>query len=379
MIRDLLKKHRIAYGKSGNLYEHKGIKSLYAKSTILPAYIGALGFKVTVNTAINFTEYAYGSSKLYSKPRDLAVETSSMCNHTCSQCIRYTEEYDNSNDGLMSYDDFIKIYAQFPIIEKLILFGVGEPAMNKDLFKMINHAKARKHPPIVTINSNGLILSGKIFERFMESKEKPDELTISLDACTSETYRKVKITELDFNEITSNIRKVTGACSNDIEVYLSFVIMDQNYEEMPDFMRLAKKLGVQGVTFIELYSTWIYEKNKHVKVRDVEKFKPVVAETKKLADELGINMTYKYVNSEVWGEEKCYNPCRFPWTYVYVTWDGFVQPCCFRTSHKEYNLGNLLKDDFRTLWNSVEYRNFRNIIKSGMLHNVCGDCFAKWD
>lgn len=383
-MKDLLKKHREYYGKDGSLFVkkkglYKNILSTIYKSYLLPTHVNNLGFKVTKNSILNFFEYSIGSSKLFSMPRQLILEVSNKCNQTCIQCIRATEKYDSSNEGIMSFDDFVKIYSQFPNIEKVDLIGLGEPSLNKDLFKMINYIKkSKKKPPIISITSNGFILTGKAFKQLLDSEKKPDEFTISLDATNPKTYYSLKATNLDFETILSNIKRLTSDKDfSDTEIYISMVVMEQNYKEMPDFIRLAKELNVSGAMFFDVYPTWVYKKNEHIISQNVDELKKVYSETKQIADELNVSMTYQYVNSKVWGEEKCYNPCRSPWAYIYVTYDGFVTPCCFRPYAKQFNFGNILKMNVRDVWNSEKYKDFRRIIKSKRLPTICEPCFSK--
>jgi MoaA/NifB/PqqE/SkfB family radical SAM enzyme len=60
--------------------------------------------------------------------------------------------------------------------------------------------------------------------------------------------------------------------------------------------------------------------------------------------------------------------CLTPWRKVMVTPTGDIGPCV------HYPLGNITRDAFKTVWNSVRYKKFRNTIKKRGLFSGCERC-----
>jgi radical SAM protein with 4Fe4S-binding SPASM domain len=52
--------------------------------------------------------------------------------------------------------------------------------------------------------------------------------------------------------------------------------------------------------------------------------------------------------------------CKIPWTSCFITWDGFVYPCCHLLYiSKDFCFGNVFDASFKEIWYSEEYSRFR--------------------
>src|SRR5258708_32847263 len=70
-------------------------------------------------------------------PRSIYIEPTSRCNELCQQCPRTLLSREDDRD--LSFDDFRSIVDQFPELERVVLHGLGEPLLNKDLPRMIHY------------------------------------------------------------------------------------------------------------------------------------------------------------------------------------------------------------------------------------------------
>lgn len=75
------------------------------------------------------------------EPVYLYLETTNRCNLLCTTCPRTYEELELPAD--MSWEPFSKIVDQVPNISRVVLHGVGEPMMVKELPRMIRYLKDR--------------------------------------------------------------------------------------------------------------------------------------------------------------------------------------------------------------------------------------------
>jgi uncharacterized radical SAM superfamily Fe-S cluster-containing enzyme len=90
-------------------------------------------------------------------PVCLYLETTNRCNLLCTTCPRTYEELEPAAD--MSWELFTSIVDQIPNIARVVLHGVGEPMMVKELPRMIRYLKDRG--AYVLFNTNGTLLTAK--------------------------------------------------------------------------------------------------------------------------------------------------------------------------------------------------------------------------
>src|SRR5437899_1335098 len=118
-------------------------------------------------------------------PRSLYVETTSRCNSKCQTCILTFGGREPAED--LTWPRFRQIVDQFPALERVLLHGIGEPLLNPDLPRMIEHLVARGAH--VLFNSNAISLSRAQTTALIDAGLH--ELQVSLDASTRETYARV--------------------------------------------------------------------------------------------------------------------------------------------------------------------------------------------
>jgi len=88
-------------------------------------------------------------------PVCLYLEVTNRCNLLCETCPRTFEELEPPAD--MSWALFTRIVDQVPDIARVVLHGVGEPMLVRDLPRMIRYLKDRG--VYVLFNTNGTLLS----------------------------------------------------------------------------------------------------------------------------------------------------------------------------------------------------------------------------
>src|ERR1700730_8601318 len=136
-------------------------------------------------------------------PRSIYIEPTSRCNVLCQQCPRTLLSREDDRD--LSYDDFRRIVDQFPVLERVVLHGLGEPLLNKDLPRMISYLKARG--TYVLFNSNGIALTARRGQAIIDAGL--DEYRLSMDGATRATYAHVRGVDA-FDKIWRNVRAFTA-------------------------------------------------------------------------------------------------------------------------------------------------------------------------
>src|SRR6266478_10040249 len=133
------------------------------------------------------------------EPVCLYLETTNRCNLLCTTCPRTFEALEPPAD--MSWELFTSIVDQFPKIARVVLHGVGEPMMVRELPRMIRYLKDRG--TYVLFNSNGTLLTRHRSQELIDSGL--DELRISLDAAEPKAFALVRGRDM-FERIVRNLR-----------------------------------------------------------------------------------------------------------------------------------------------------------------------------
>ena len=136
------------------------------------------------------------------EPVCLYLETTNRCNLLCTTCPRTYADLEPEAD--MSWELFTRIVDQVPNIARVVLHGVGEPMLVKDLPRMIRYLKDawclcavqhQRHGPTAR-KGRELCDTGL------------DELRVSLDAANARTFVAVRGKDY-FNRIVRNVRAFT--------------------------------------------------------------------------------------------------------------------------------------------------------------------------
>jgi organic radical activating enzyme len=93
-------------------------------------------------------------------PRHLYIEVTNHCNSLCISCpLTYDHFLPIEPKQHLSWENFRRIVDPLPTLERVVLHGIGEPLLNRDLPRFISHLKERG--AYVLFNSNGVLLDQK--------------------------------------------------------------------------------------------------------------------------------------------------------------------------------------------------------------------------
>jgi pyrroloquinoline quinone biosynthesis protein E len=315
---------------------------------------------------------------LLSRPTSLQVESTTKCNLKCHMCD--SPIWDRRGMD-MKFEDFKKIIDQFPFLVRVNLQGVGEPLLNKDIFKMVAYCKSKKI--IVLFTTNATLIDERVAKKIVNSGL--DYIVISVDGATRETFEKIR-GGAKFNQVIANIKKLVAA-KNDLEkprIMFHFCAMNDNIKELPQVLKLAKDIGAYGVESLDVISwgkDYLKEKlaNKTLN-SDIERAKKIINKTKIEANRMGIKFFW-------WGNkmDKLYSDsdlqlhadprlCQQPFRSCFITVDGYVTHCSDIPDPRTSNFGNILQQNFNDIWNNSEYRALRKAFLEGKLPELCKEC-----
>jgi radical SAM protein with 4Fe4S-binding SPASM domain len=320
-------------------------------------------------------------------PRTLYLETTNRCDSKCQTCIRTFLTLEPPRD--LTLAELRGIVDQFAVLDRVVLHGIGEPLLNRELFEMIAYLKARGVTAV--FNSDAITLTPKRAGLLIESGL--DEFRVSMDAATRAMFLKVRGVD-QFDRVVANVKNLVelqrGLGRKTPRVSLWFTAMKVNLEELPEFVRLAAKIGVSEVYVQRLvfygHGLAVQEQALHGAVQ--ERQERLIEEAEGLARShdiafkaSGLAAPLESLRGTDLGRRP-WSGCQRPWTLSYVTANGNVLPCCIAPwSAKNYQqavLGNAFKEDFSAIWNGERYRQFREDFETDVPPDPCRGCGLLW-
>ena len=320
-------------------------------------------------------------------PRSLYLEATNRCDSECQTCIRTFNTLEPPKD--LTLAEVQRLVEQFPVLERVVLHGIGEPLLNKQIFEIVAYLKAKRIT--VLFNSDAISLTQKRAAQLIESGL--DEYRVSMDAATREMYAKIRGVD-QFERVLRNVGYLVAlqqqqGC-NTPRVSLWFTTLKANLDELPAFIRLAARLGVPEVNAQRLvfngYGLAVQEQSLHRHLEEREQL--VIQEAEALAVQHGVVFKASGATTPLQSlhglapEQRPWAGCQRPWTLSYVTANGNVLPCCISPwtakSYRHLVLGNALTTDFAQVWNGERYQQFRQDFESDVAPDPCRGCGWLW-
>jgi MoaA/NifB/PqqE/SkfB family radical SAM enzyme len=322
-------------------------------------------------------------------PVCLYLETTNRCNLACTTCPRTFEELEPPAD--MSWELFTRIVDQVPDITRVVLHGVGEPMLVKALPRMVRYLKDRG--AYVLFNTNGTVLTPKKGRELADSGL--DELRVSLDAADARTFLLIRGKDY-FNRIVRNVRTFTemqakeGLAKPRVSLWLTG--LKETVSQLPDFVRIARDIGVkevylQRLVFFEQQAVGMARPDQGLFERLSREEAHLLEAAETLAKSLGIafNASGATEPGESVVRKTGDNPwslCRRPWSVMYFTANGRALPCCIapfsQKGYENYTLGDATQSTLREIWNGPAYQAFRHALQSPTPPHSCANCGLRW-
>jgi MoaA/NifB/PqqE/SkfB family radical SAM enzyme len=311
-------------------------------------------------------------------PTKLQLETTNRCNLSCIECYRTNLDF-KADIGDLSFYNFRRILGQFPYLRGISLFGLGEPLMNRELGDMLAYLQKNRANVRPYITTNGTLLDEARVAMLVNYHV---DLTISLNAATGDTYRRTTGSKrYELSEIIDNLKRLSSSArKSNLRFTICMVIMNENVAEIPAYVRLAHKIGAHEAYFGEQNYDGAGDRLDDLLLRDPELVRNKLAEAHKLGAKLGVRVGHSKRDPSIWGTKKAFVPCKYLWKMPYISWDGFLLPCCARPFPGVFNFGNVLETEkhkdtpFRELWFSEKYNAMRRKVAKGKEGGLCDGC-----
>lgn len=286
---------------------------------------------------LHFSQFLH-LSHIYGFPYFVMIEPTSRCNLCCPMCRRTfaglkREERD------MSFSEFQLAFDK--VKSNLLAVGfwnLGEPLLNKDLFKMVSYSYKERIFSIVL--TNGALLDAEKTNEIIESGL--DYLGVSMDGASAFTYQKYRKGG-DFETVVNNIKFLIEEKKNRKSlspfVEIIFLVMKDNEGEIGAMIQLARQLKINKLSFkkVSLISA---EKNI-----DISKYLP---------------RNPRFIHAIHTNNYTQRKHCILPWFQITINADGNVVSCC--SDYLAVKMGNIFIEKLSKIWNGTRLKNFRRKI-----------------
>ena len=197
------------------------------------------------------------------KPKVMLISIDSSCNlycESCRDCVNILRGTELEKAELMA--DKLVMDDNLDHAEFIVMAGNGEVFLSK-IYERIWNSEKTKHTKRFRLLSNGTLFTRERWEKFAKNRTSEVVVTFSIDAATEETYKMLRrggnFKQLVKNlEFASELRR-TGQLGY---FQISFVVQRKNYREMPLFVELGKRLGVDKVFFTRILDWGTYSKEE---------------------------------------------------------------------------------------------------------------------
>ncbi|RFC54091.1 radical SAM/SPASM domain-containing protein [Brumimicrobium aurantiacum] len=305
--------------------------------------------------------YSYFLAKNFNRvnakglPFSASIEPTTACNLGCPECPSGLKQFTRAT-GRLDLEDHEKMLDQLgKQLFYINYYFQGEPFLHPNFLTLISAAHKRKIYTATSTNAH-FITPEKAEEIVLSGL---DRMIISIDGLTQETYAQYR-KRGKLEKVISGTKHMIAAKkklkSNTPHLIFQFLVVAPNEHETDEVFKLGKSLGVDEV---RLKTAQLYDyKNGNPLMPKNEKY----ARYKKMKDG-----TYK-------SKYALKNQCWRMWSSTVLTWDGKVVPCCFDKDAKHV-LGDVLQNDFKTLWKAKSYKDFRNQVFSDRSKiDICKNC-----
>jgi len=137
------------------------------------------------------------------------------------------------------------------IFEKVVHLsssGNGDPLASSLYWELLDRLPPDEYPALkLKLQTNGLLLDGKAWERLGEYAERVVELLVSVDAARAQTYREIR--GGDWLRLEWNLQEIQR---RQVPLQLNFVVQADNFLEMLEFVGMARSYGARRCYFSAL-------------------------------------------------------------------------------------------------------------------------------
>ena len=321
------------------------------------------------NLLLAEAEYLLRAQHVRSRPYFLKIDPTNRCNLRCPLCPTRVGPYQIKSEKKMVYsslpfDLYRKIIDEVgAYLFRVLLYGLGEPFLARDIFRMIRYASERNIG--VAISTNLTVLRESEVDEVVTSGL--EHIQISIDGTDPDTYGRYRVGG-DFNKAFDSMSKIIEAKkrlkSKTPFVEWQFLVMKHNEHQVSEAERMAREIGTDYISFFPISN--INPARKDL----LEKWVAVDPRYNQYDVEKGVDIRKK----------KPAMRCSWLYRAAMINSDGTLSPCCYFPDYEGSCFGDLRTQSFRDIWNGRAYVSARALfgrgapVKDEAAAGICAAC-----
>ncbi|MCM2266898.1 MAG: radical SAM protein [Elusimicrobiales bacterium] len=330
-----------------------------------PGRAGYLRALVRANTEQNSAEAGKARSVLASTPRRIFLQIDGPCNADCLFCSR-DEKYAFFDFRKYLSDLHPRIFRALRRAEELVLTGSGEILLLPQAREILTYFNNSYPQAAKQLATNASHAGRELWDLFCRPEDRYT-LQISLHSATPETHRRM--TKLDsYAEVMENLSYLAAkrAATGWPKLQLMFVMTTENIGDLPEFIRLGKRLGADRVIANHAYIYRPDQAGLSLQSRRAET-NAALAAAEKLATELGLEASLPPPFADGAAPARRQEDCREPWAQLMINSAGEALPCDLYGAFGH----NIAREGFWQVWNGKDYIEARAAIREK------GGCYSR--
>lgn len=198
-------------------------------------------------------------SEKHPSPKSISLTYDATCNLKCPSCRsdyiifdrKQREQVKKIHDALFEFS--------LKDLERIHMTGYGDPFSSAVFRDFLRTVSREKFPSLrIALMTNALLLTPKMWESMPGAHRLIDSIHVSIDGCSDVTYSLNR--GGDFSLLLENLGFIASIRrSLTIRHFeISFVVQQNNFREMPDFVRLGERLNCDKVLFQRIINWGTY-------------------------------------------------------------------------------------------------------------------------
>jgi len=310
------------------------------------------------NFILSTMSQVMGSTRAFGHPVSITIEPTNICNLRCPVCETGANILERKPQ-MMTYEAFVKIIDKVgPAANHVMFYYMGEPFLNKEVYRMIRYARDMGLYAMSCTNGD-MVDPESLYESGI------NVVSFQIGGVTQDTHGIYRVNS-SLAKVMENISRyieiirLRGRKPLENQVELGFIVMRHNEGEIETFLRMAGEIGVDRKNVISPC------------VRTPEQARELLPKS----DSYWIYQRQRFEQQGCLLPKKRYPENSCPWLYYSITIevDGNVVPCC-RDPHGRHIVGNLLEQSLGEVWNGRKLREFRRTVFSNQAGvDICQLC-----
>lgn len=310
--------------------------------------------KASIQPAYEKNRLILGEQLPLETPYRITISTIQMCNFKCFYCTHSLDKKEVEKTGFkykkMEYSEFVNLINQLKEFKNplklIVISGMGEPLMNKDIDKMIKYAKESGVTEKIELYTNASLLDKEMSDKLISSGL--DRLLISLQGLNAEKYFEISKYKMDYDLFIKNIEYYYNNKGNS-KLYIKIVDSALGDGEEEKFYSMFGNIC------------------DHIFIEHLSDCQPL---TNNCDGKVNYNFTMYY------DEAKETKVCPLLFYSIYSDADCNIYPCVTLALPTDFAVGNFRNEKVINIWNNEKIKNLRLAHLYGKRKEipVCKDC-----